>query len=95
MVTTDEPGVYVENSHGIRIENELVCCKGEKNEYGQFMYFDTLTMTPIDLDAVLPEEMTAKERRLLNAYHKKVYETLLPYLTEDEGLWLKEATREI
>lgn len=95
MVTTDEPGVYVENSHGIRIENELVCCKGEKNEYGQFMYFDTLTMTPIDLDAVLPEEMTAKERRLLNTYHKKVYETLLPYLTEDEGLWLKEATREI
>lgn len=95
MVTTDEPGVYVENSHGIRIENELVCRKGEKNEYGQFMYFTTLTMTPIDLDAVLPEEMTAKERSLLNEYHKQVYETLLPYMTEEEGRWLAEATRAI
>ena len=27
MVTTDEPGVYVEGSHGIRIENELLCRK--------------------------------------------------------------------
>ena len=95
MVTTDEPGVYVENSHGIRIENELVCRKGEKNEYGQFMYFTTLTMTPIDLDAVLPEEMTAKEKSILNNYHKQVYETLLPYMNEEEASWLKEVTRAI
>ena len=59
------------------------------------MYFTTLTMTPIDLDAVLPEEMTAKERSLLNEYHKQVYETLLPYMTEEEGRWLAEATRAI
>lgn len=95
MVTTNEPGVYVEGSHGIRIENELLCKKGEKNEYGQYMYFETLTMAPIDLDAVLPEEMTAKEREILNNYHKKVYETLLPYMNEDEGEWLREVTREI
>lgn len=95
MVTTNEPGVYVEGSHGIRIENELVCKKGEKNEYGQFMCFDTLTLTPIDLDAVLPEEMTATEKRSLNVYHKRVYETLLPYLNEEEGMWLREATRAI
>lgn len=95
MVTTNEPGVYVEGSHGIRIENELLCKKGKKNEYGQFMCFDTLTLTPIDLDAVLPEEMTATEKRSLNAYHKRVYETLLPYLNEKEGKWLREATREI
>ncbi len=95
MVTTNEPGVYVENSHGIRIENELLCKKGEKNEYGQYMYFETLTMTPIDLDAVLPEEMTAREKEILNNYHKKVYETLLPYMNEEEGKWLSEVTRAI
>lgn len=95
MVTTDEPGVYVEGSHGIRIENDLLCLRGEKNEYGQFMYFTTLTMTPIDLDAVLPEEMTASERKLLNDYHKTVYETLLPYMNEEEAVWLKAATRAI
>lgn len=95
MVTTNEPGVYIEGSHGIRIENELLCKKGEKNEYGQFMYFETLTLTPIDLDAVLPEEMTATEKKILNDYHKKVYETLLPYMNEEEGKWLREVTREI
>lgn len=95
MVTTNEPGVYVEGSHGIRIENELLCKKGEKNEYGQYMYFETLTMAPIDLDAVLPEEMTAKEREILNNYHRKVYETLLPYMNEDEAEWLMDVTREI
>ncbi len=50
MVTTDEPGVYVEGSHGIRIENELVARNGEHNEYGQFMYFENITYCPIDLD---------------------------------------------
>ena len=95
MVTTNEPGVYVEGSHGIRIENELLCKKGEKNEYGQYMYFNTLTVTPIDLDAVLPEEMTAREKAVLNHYHQWVYETLLPYMDEEEGTWLREATRGI
>lgn len=95
MVTTNEPGVYVKDSHGIRIENELVCKKGEKNEYGQFMYFETLTVTPIDLDAVLPEELTASERKTLNEYHKMVYETLLPHMTKEEGEWLREVTRPV
>ena len=52
MVTTNEPGVYVENSHGIRIENEIVVRKAEKNEYGQFMDFEVITFAPIDLDAI-------------------------------------------
>lgn len=52
MVTTNEPGVYVENSHGIRIENEIVVRKSDKNEYGQFMDFEVITFAPIDLDAI-------------------------------------------
>ena len=50
---------------------------------------------PIDLDAVDVQEMTLSERKLLNAYHKKVYETLFPYMTEEENIWLKEYTRAI
>ncbi len=95
MITTDEPGVYLEGKYGIRTENELVCKKGEKNEYGQFMYFENITFAPIDLDAILPEEMSGAEKRRLNAYHRQVYETLLPYMTEEEAAWLKEYTREI
>ena len=95
MVLTDEPGIYVEGSHGIRLENELLVCEGEKNEYGQFMYFDAVTLIPFDLDAINPDMMTSGEKRLLNAYHEKVYETLIPYLTEEEKDWLKVYTRAI
>lgn len=95
MITTDEPGVYLEGEYGIRTENELICKKAEKNEYGQFMDFETITYVPIDLDAILPEEMTKTEKARLNNYHKMVFETISPYLNEDEKAWLKEYTREI
>ncbi len=95
MVTTDEPGVYLEGKYGIRTENELICKKAEKNEYGQFMEFETITYAPIDLDAILPEEMTATERNLLNQYHKMVYEKISPFLEKEEQEWLKIYTREI
>ena len=95
MITTDEPGVYLEGKYGIRTENELVCHKAEKNEYGQFMEFENITYAPIDLDAIDPEQMSMRERKMLNDYHKKVYEVISPYLTEDEKEWLKKYTREI
>ena len=93
MVTTDEPGVYLEGEYGIRTENELVCCKAEKNEYGQFMKFETITYAPIDLDAIDPELLTKREKQLLNDYHHIVYEKLSPYLTEEEQKWLQVYTR--
>ncbi len=95
MITTDEPGVYIEGSHGIRIENEMICRKGTKNEHGQFMYFENITFAPIDLDAINPELMSVKERELLNAYHKEVYEVISPYLNDEEKAWLKKYTRNI
>ena len=95
MVTTDEPGVYLEGEYGIRTENELVCCKAEKNEYGQFMKFETITYAPIDLDAIDPELLTKREKQLLNDYHHMVYEKLSPYLTEEEQKWLQVYTRAV
>lgn len=95
MIITDEPGIYIEGSHGIRTENELLVRKGVKNEYGQFMYFEHITFVPIDLDAINPELMTEKEKTLLNDYHKKVYQLIAPHLTEEEEKWLKEYTRAI
>lgn len=95
MITTDEPGVYLEGKYGIRTENELVCHKAEKNEYGQFMCFENITYAPIDLDAIDPEQMSGRERELLNDYHALVYKTLSPYMTEEENEWLKKYTRKI
>lgn len=95
MITTDEPGLYLEGQYGIRLENELVCRCGEKNEYGQFMYFENLTFVPFDLDAIDADQLTEKERNWLNQYHRDVFATVSPYLDGDELAWLQEATREI
>ena len=95
MIITDEPGIYIEGSHGIRLENELLVCEDETNEYGQFMHFEPLTFVPIDLDALLPERMTEEERDMVNNYHRSVYEKVSPYLNKEEQEWLKQYTRPI
>ncbi len=95
MVLSNEPGLYIEDSHGIRLENELLVRKGVKNEYGQFMYFDVLTYVPFDLDAIDVSLMREDEKALLNAYHKKVFEIVAPHMNEDERAWLQKYTREI
>jgi len=95
MILSDEPGIYIEGSHGIRLENELLVCKDIENEYGQFMRFEVLTYVPFDLDAIDKDLLSETEKAQLNAYHKKVYELVSPHLTLDERNWLKEYTREI
>ncbi len=94
-VTTDEPGFYPEGKFGIRTENELLCRKGEKNEFGQFMYFECLTLVPIDTALLIPEELTSAQRRWLNDYHARVYETIGPLLDGEDRAWLLDATRPI
>ena len=95
MVTSDEPGLYIEGSHGIRTENLLLCRKAEKTPYGQFMKFETLTWAPIDTEAIDLSVMEPSDVLLLNEYHEQVYEKLSPYLNEEEREWLKEATKAI
>ena len=95
MITSDEPGYYLENQYGIRIESELLCRKADKNEFGQFMCFENLTYVPIDLDAVEPSLLTSRDKARLNAYHASVYEKVSPFLTPAENEILKEYTRAI
>ena len=95
MVTSNEPGVYLAGKFGIRHESLMACLKAEKNEYGQFMVFDVLTMVPFDLDGVDPSMMTDREKYLFNSYHEKVYEMIGPHLNDKERQWLKKATRVI
>lgn len=95
MVLTNEPGIYIEGSHGIRLENEILVHKGEVNEYGQFMYFETITYIPMDLDAVKAEMLPEETKAQLNDYHKTVYEKVSPYLNDEEKKWLRKYTRAI
>ncbi len=92
MITTDEPGVYIAGSHGIRLENELLCCEIENTEYGKFLGFDCLTLAPLDLDAIDADLLTWEDKQRLNEYHKRVYDLLAPELDEEERDWLASYT---
>jgi Xaa-Pro aminopeptidase len=95
MLTSNEPGLYLEGKYGIRHENLVLCCEGEKNSYGQFLHFDTVTLVPFDLDGVEVSDLNETERRELNDYHAMVYEKIAPFLNEEERTWLAQATRAI
>ncbi len=93
MITSDEPGIYVEGSHGIRIENELITVRAMHNEFGQFMRFENITHCPIDLDGIDVTVMDNSDIRMLNEYHKRVYDTLSPYLCKGDREKLAYLTR--
>ncbi len=95
MVTTDEPGVYIDGRYGIRIENELLCVDAETTEYGHYLQFETLTLCPIDLRPLIQELMTVYEKEALNEYHAMVYERLKDGLTAEERTWLQQVTQPI
>ena len=95
MIVTNEPGAYIEGSHGIRIENELLVKEACETEHGKFLEFETITYAPIDLDGIVKSLLTKEEKEQLNTYHKEVYEKLKPYLTKAEQAFLKEYTKEI
>lgn len=95
MIVTNEPGVYIKDSHGIRIENELLVKTWCETEHGKFMHFENLTFVPIDLDGIVVDMLTPEEKDQLNAYHKEVYEKLAPKLDTEILSFLKEYTRAI
>lgn len=95
MITSDEPGLYLEGQYGIRLENLILCVKREKNEFGQFMGFAPLTFVPFDRRAIEATLMSEEERKLLNTYHQMVYEKISAFLEPEEREWLKEECKKI
>lgn len=95
MICSDEPGLYFAGDFGTRTENLILCVEDEKNEYGQFLKFEFLTKAPIDLEALDTRFMDDADIERLNTYHKDIYETISPYMNDEEKEWLKHVTREI
>ncbi len=90
MITSNEPGVYLEKEFGIRIENLLLCKKKISNNFGDFLQFETLTLVPYDSELIVEEMLNDSEKNLLQKYRQHVYEKLNGYLSEDEKKWLLE-----
>lgn len=91
MVTSNEPGFYKEGEYGIRIENLVLCVEDEKNEYGEFLKFEDLTLFPIDKQLINKTLLSKQEIDWLNEYHQKVWEGLSPLVDKSELEWLKLA----
>lgn len=91
MITSNEPGVYIENGFGIRLENEILCTELENGKYG----FETITFCPFEREAILTELLTEKEKAWLNAYHARVCDTLKPLFSSEELKWLEAEAAEI
>jgi Xaa-Pro aminopeptidase len=95
MILSNEPGYYKEGAYGIRIENLVVVTEPAPVAGGdrEMMGFETLTLAPIDRRLVIPEHLSADERRWLDAYHRRVCEALMPHLNPEDASWLEAATR--
>lgn len=93
MITSNEPGLYLENRFGIRHESLLLCKKSEI--YNGFLEFEPLTCVPFDRDGIAGSLLSDLQKSWFNEYQKWVFETLSPHLNQDEILWLEEATKPI
>jgi len=93
MITSDEPGLYIANKHGIRIESLIATVPYCENEHGTFYQFETITICPIDVRPILKERMLQEEIDWLNAYHEKVYQVLEKRVAPDMLPFLKEKTK--
>lgn len=95
QITSDEPGYYEDGAFGIRIENEILCKEIEKNEYGTFMGFETITYAPIDLEPVVTDMLSKDDIRRINDYHKLVYEKLSPLFEGEKLEYLRKVCKAI
>lgn len=95
MLSSNEPGFYKTGEFGIRIENLIIAVPHIKNEYGNFLKFETVTLFPIDTQLIDHSLMTGEEKDWLNGYHEEVYLRLSPLLNGEEKGWLKEKTASI
>lgn len=93
MTVTDEPGLYLAGKFGVRIENTLIATDYMQTDFGKFLQFEPLTLCPIDLGCADLTMLSAEEKQWLNAYHKRVLDSLSPLLSGDDLEWLRDNTR--
>ena len=91
MTITDEPGIYLADKFGVRIENTLLITLYKETEFGKFLQFESLTLCPIDKKPIMKEMLLKEEIDWLDAYHQRVFDMLSPHLSEDEKKWLRDA----
>ncbi|MBO9480477.1 aminopeptidase P family protein [Salinisphaera sp. G21_0] len=95
MLVTNEPGIYRDNKHGVRLENIMLIAEDIENEFGKFYKLVPMTLAPFDTRPLLKDLMTDTEINWLNGYHEMVREALSPELQGQDFEWLREATKSL
>jgi len=98
MVTSNEPGIYRPGRWGVRIENLVVnrpATLHEPSEFGEFLEFETLTLSPIDTRVIDRALMRDDEVRWLNDYHAEVHRRVAPLVSGTAAAWLQLRTTAI
>jgi Xaa-Pro aminopeptidase len=92
MILSDEPGFYLPDHYGIRLENLLLVQKAEMPQAKKpFLRFETLTLAPFDRALLDPSLMTGPEIAWLDAYHARVLREVGPALGDADKAWLTGA----
>ncbi len=92
MITSNEPGLYLDGRYGIRCENLVLTVPAMETEFGRFFRFETLTLCPFDRNLFDLSIMTTDEIDWVNRYHERVYAALSPMLDQSDREWLRMMT---
>ena len=103
MVITDEPGIYIEGSHGVRHENTMLVVnasfegdsEGQGITFGPYYTFEHLTLCPVITSPIVKEMLTKEEVEWFNRYQQTVYNRLSPRLDSEHQTWLHQVTQPI
>ncbi len=95
MLTSNEPGFYLQGQYGIRIENLILCREIQETDHGTFLGFETMSLFPIDRNLIDVNLLSEEEVAWLNAYHEKVFNRLSPGLKDEERKWLADKCRNL
>ncbi len=93
MVFSNEPGIYIPGSYGIRIENLIYAAEAGDRGFGEFLKWEILTLCPYEQKLIDLALLSADELEFIDSYHQRVYKTLAPLITEEQKKWLRKKTR--
>lgn len=93
MLTSNEPGLYLEGQYGIRLENLILTKEADEPDRKNFLEFETVTLVPFEREAILPELLEEREKKWLNAYHQKIFQFYEKRVDQEMRQWLKETTQ--